>query len=64
MIQTNLQNKNRLTDIENRFVVAKAEKRWGRKEIGAWDQQMQAIIYKRGNKESSSTAQGSIFNIL
>lgn len=37
MIQTYQQNKNRLTDIKNRLVVAKAEKRWGRKELGAWD---------------------------
>lgn len=39
MIQTYQQNKNRLTDIKNRLVVAKAEKRWGerKRELGAWD---------------------------
>ena len=35
--QTYSQNKNRLTDIENRLVVAKGEGRWGRDGLGVWD---------------------------
>ena len=32
-----LQNRNRLTDIENRLVVAKGEEWWGRDGLGVWD---------------------------
>ena len=35
---------NRLTDIENRLVVAKKEGRWGTERLGIWDYQMQTII--------------------
>ena len=35
--RTYLQNKNRLTDIVNRLVVAKGEGRWGREGLGVWD---------------------------
>ena len=35
---------NRLTDIENRLVVAKEEGRWGTERLGIWDYQMQTII--------------------
>ena len=31
---TDLWNRNKLTDTENRLVVAKEERRWGRKELG------------------------------
>ena len=30
-------NRNRLTDIENRLVVAKGEEGWGRDGLGVWD---------------------------
>ena len=35
MIQTYLQNRNRLTDLENEFIITKG-KRW-RDELGVWD---------------------------
>ena len=35
--QTYLQNKNRLTDIENRLVAAKGEGVWGREGLGVCD---------------------------
>ena len=37
MTQMNLQNGNRLTDTENRLVVAKGEGEWGRDRLGDWD---------------------------
>ena len=36
MIQMNLQNRNRLTDIENKLMVTKRE-RMGRDKLGVWD---------------------------
>ena len=35
--RTYLRNRNRLTDIENRLVVAKGEEGWGRDGLGVWD---------------------------
>ena len=37
MTRTYLQNRNRLTDIENRLVVAKGEDGWERDGLGVWD---------------------------
>ena len=34
---TYLQNRNRLIDIENKFMVTKGEKGWGRDKSGVWD---------------------------
>ena len=34
---THVQNRNRLTDTQNRLVVAKGERGWGRKGLEAWD---------------------------
>ena len=44
----NLQNRNRLTAIENRLVVAKGEER---DRLGVWDYQMQTIIYKMDKQQ-------------
>ena len=33
----NLQNRNRLTDIENKLIVIKGERGWGRDKLGVWD---------------------------
>ena len=30
-------NRNRLTDIENKFMVTKGERVWGRDKLGVWD---------------------------
>ena len=38
-------DRNRLTDIENRLVIAKGEVRQRRDELGVWGQQMQTIMY-------------------
>ena len=47
MIQVNLlQNRNGLTDIEDKFMVTKGEK-WSRRgKLGVWDFQIQTTIYK------------------
>ena len=37
MIQMNLQNRNRLTDIENKLVVTSWKREVGRGKIGVWD---------------------------
>ena len=43
--ETELRNRNRLTDIENRLVVVKGEVR-GRDRLRSWDEHMQTIIYR------------------
>ena len=37
MTQMNLQNRNRLMDVENKLMVAKKERELGRHKLGAWD---------------------------
>ena len=44
-----LQNRNRLTDTENKLMVTKGE-RVGRDKLGVWDQQIQNTTYKINNK--------------
>ena len=34
---TYLQNRNKLTDIENKNTVTKGERSWGRDKLGVWD---------------------------
>lgn len=41
--QTYLQNRNRLTDVENKLRVTKGE-RVGRDKLGVWDEQIHTII--------------------
>ena len=43
---TYLQNRNRFTDIEDKFMVTKGEKGWGRDKLGVWDYQIQTTVYK------------------
>ena len=43
---TYLWNRNRLTDIENRFAVTKGVGGWGGNGLGVWDEQMQTSIYR------------------
>ena len=47
-----LQNKNRLTDIENKFIVTK-RKKVEKDKLKGWDQQIQVqtIIHKRDKQE-------------
>ena len=45
---TYLQNRNRVTDVENKFMVTKGE-RGGRDKLGDWDWHMHTIIYKIDN---------------
>ena len=42
----NMQNGKRLTDIENKLVVTKGEREWGREKLGLWDQGIQTTMYK------------------
>ena len=44
-------SRNKLTDIENRLVVAKEEDGWGRDGVGVWSEQMQTIIYKMDKQQ-------------
>ena len=41
-----MQNRNRLTDIENKLVVTKGEREGGRGKIGVWDKEIQITVYK------------------
>ena len=44
-------SRNKLTDIENRLVVAKEEDGRGRDGVGVWSEQMQTIIYKMDKQQ-------------
>ena len=37
IIQMYVQNRNRLTDIENKLVITKGEREWGREKLRVWD---------------------------
>ena len=43
---TDMRNRNRLTDIENKFMVPKGEREGERDKLGIWDQQIQTTIHK------------------
>ena len=49
-----LQNRNGLTDIENKLPVTRGDGEWGRDKAEAWDQQTQTTIYKI-NKQQGPT---------
>ena len=59
----NLQNGNRLTDTENRLVVAKGEGEWGRDRLGDWDQQMQSILYKMDKQQGPTVEHRELYSI-
>ena len=46
----NLPNRNRITDVENKFMVTRREK-GGQDKLGDWDQQIQTTIYKMDNQQ-------------
>ena len=39
-------NRDRLTDVENKLMVIKGEKRWERHKLGVWDSQIQTATHK------------------
>ena len=57
-----LQNRNSLTDIENKLMVTKGERN-GRDKLGIGDYQVHPIIYKISDKDPLGTP-GTIFNTL
>ena len=59
----NLQNRNRLTDIENRLVVAKGERGWGRDKLGVWDQQMQTTVQKIDKQQGPNVQHRELYSI-
>ena len=50
-MNSSAKQKNRLTDVENRFVVAKKEVGAWREELGFKGQHMQIIIYRMGTQD-------------
>ena len=48
-----LQNRNRLTDIENKLMVT--ESKQGRDKLGVWEGPVHAAIFKMGNQWTSCT---------
>ena len=53
---------NRLTDKENRLVVAKGG--WERDELGVWDSQMQTILYRKANNRVLLDSTRTVLSIL
>ena len=45
----------RLIELENKLMVTKGERRWGRDKLGLWDWQIQTTIYKT-DKQQGPTA--------
>ena len=66
MIQTNYsQNRDRLTDIQNKLRVTNGDGEWGRDKSEVWDWQIQTAVYNITNsKVLLYTAQGTILRIL
>ena len=58
-----MQNRSRLTDIENRPVVAKGEEGWEGDGMGVWDQQMQAIIYRMEKQQGPTVQHRELYSI-
>ena len=48
---TYLQDRNRLTDIENKLMDTKGERGRGRDKLGVWDEQIYTTIYKIDNQQ-------------
>ena len=47
--------RNRLTDLEIRPVIAKAEWGWVREELEVWDSQRQTLLYRMAKKQGPTT---------
>ena len=60
---TYLQNRNRLTGIENKLMVTKGE-RGGRDKLGVWDLQIHTIIYKIGKQQDLLYSSGNYTQYL
>ena len=59
---TYVQNRNRLTDIENRRVVAKGE-RQERDKLGAWDWQIYTTIHRIDNQQGPTVYHRELYSI-
>ena len=46
-----MQNRNKLTDIEGKFMVTKGERGERRDKLGVWDEQIQTTMYKIGKQQ-------------
>ena len=58
-----LQHRNRLRDIENKFMVTKGDSQGpGGDKLGVWDKHIHTTIYKIDNRQGPT--QGTILNIL
>ena len=54
-----MQNRNKLTDIENRLVVAKGDGEEERTALGVCDYQVQTIIYRMDKQQSPIDSTGN-----
>ena len=61
---TYLRNRNRLTDIEKRFVVAKGKERRERDGLRIWGWEMHTIPFRMDKQQASTIAQESVSNLL
>ena len=56
-----LQNRNRLTDIENKFMVAKGD---SGEELGVWDQQTHITIHKTDKQQGFTVQHREIYSLV
>ena len=57
-----LQNGNRCTDFENKFMFTKRE--GGRDKLGVWDYHIHTTTYKIGNQQGPTVYHGELYSIF
>ena len=55
MITMNLENRNRLTDFQNKLMVA-GGRIWGRYGLGVWDGYVHTVIFKTNNQQGPTVS--------
>ena len=56
-------DRNRLTDIENKLMVTKGGRAWGRGELGVCDYQIHIIICKKDNQQNPTVYHKKLYSI-
>ena len=63
-IQMNLQNRKRLTDLENELMIASGEMMKGRDSQGVWGQHVHTAVFKMDNKQCPTVQHSKLLNVV
>ena len=55
--------RNTLTDIDNKFMVIKMERRCRKDKMGVWDQQINTTVYKIGKQQGPTLQHEELYSI-